>query len=42
MQSSGNPAFDNSAIAAIYKASPLPVPRDIFDEFIRFNFRFSK
>lgn len=27
-QSSGNPALDRSAIAAVYKASPLPVPAD--------------
>jgi len=25
-RSSGNPAFDQSVVAAVYKASPLPVP----------------
>ena len=35
LQSSGNPSLDRSAIAAIYKASPLPVPREaeLFDKF---------
>jgi colicin import membrane protein len=28
VQSSGNEALDRSAIAAVYKASPLPVPQD--------------
>lgn len=28
MSSSGNPALDRSAVAAVYKASPLPVPED--------------
>jgi colicin import membrane protein len=28
MESSGNDALDRSAIAAVYKASPLPVPQD--------------
>jgi len=28
VQSSGNEAMDRSAIAAVYKASPLPVPQD--------------
>jgi len=28
ISSSGNPAFDRSAVAAVYKASPLPKPRD--------------
>ena len=27
-RSSGNPALDNSARAAVFKASPLPVPDD--------------
>ena len=27
-KSSGVPAFDNSAVAAVYKSSPLPVPND--------------
>jgi colicin import membrane protein len=34
-QSSGNPAFDRSAIAAVRAASPFPVPSDVFDEFRR-------
>lgn len=35
LQSSGNDALDHSAQVAIYKASPLPVPKDpsIFDNF---------
>jgi len=35
IQSSGDPALDRSAIAAVHKASPLPVPEDInlFDKF---------
>jgi colicin import membrane protein len=28
MESSGNDALDRSAVAAVYKASPLPVPQD--------------
>jgi colicin import membrane protein len=34
-QSSGNPALDRSAQAAVYKASPLPVPDEsnLFDKF---------
>lgn len=41
--SSGNIAFDQAAIAALEKASPLPVPTDphLMDEFRQFNFRFS-
>lgn len=27
-KSSGNPAFDRSAVVAVYKSSPLPVPKD--------------
>jgi colicin import membrane protein len=27
-KSSGIAAFDNSAVAAVYKSSPLPVPKD--------------
>ena len=36
-QGSGNAAFDRSAQTAIYKASPLPVPKDsaLFDQFQR-------
>lgn len=35
VKSSGDPILDRSAIAAVYKASPLPVPADtrIFDKF---------
>ena len=34
-KSSGNPVLDNSAVAAVNKASPLPVPTDasLFDDF---------
>jgi colicin import membrane protein len=41
-QSSGDSAFDNSAIAAVQKASPLPVPGDpdVLAKFRNFNFRF--
>lgn len=41
--SSGNPAFDQAAIAALQKASPLPVPSNsnLMDEFRQFNFKFS-
>lgn len=37
--SSGDAALDRSAIAAVHKASPLPVPEDadIFDKFREFN-----
>ena len=34
-KSSGNQALDNSAIAAVYKASPLPVPTG--DDFTQFR-----
>ena len=36
---SGEPALDHSAEAAIYKASPLPVPKEtkLFNEFREFN-----
>lgn len=43
-QSSGDVAFDRSAEAAVYKASPLPVPQDasLFDEkFREFKFYFN-
>lgn len=35
IKSSGDPALDRSAIAAVHKASPLPVPKDanLFDKF---------
>ena len=40
-RSSGDPAFDRSVIAAVFKASPLPVPRDhLFSRFRLFNFEF--
>lgn len=34
-KSSGNPGLDQSAVTAVYKASPLPVPADptLFDQF---------
>ncbi|VFM95187.1 MAG: Cell division and transport-associated protein TolA [Candidatus Kentron sp. G] len=37
--SSGNPGFDRSAVAAVFKASPLPKPRDssVFDRNIVFT-----
>ncbi len=41
LQSSGNEAFDRSAVAAVLKADPLPVPDgNLFDQFrdIRFDF----
>ena len=44
IESSGNPAFDRSVEAAIYKASPLRVPDDraVFeDRFREFNFFFN-
>lgn len=39
VESSGNPALDHSAIAAVYKASPLPVPTDpdAFDQLREVN-----
>jgi colicin import membrane protein len=41
-ESSGNAAFDRSAVAAIYKASPLPVPTGPdFASFRNFNFLFT-
>ena len=42
VQSSGDTAFDNSAIAAVQKASPLPTPSDpdVLAKFRTFNFRF--
>ncbi len=42
VRSSGNPLFDRSAINAVYKASPLPVPDDksMFDHFREFDFKF--
>ena len=42
VQSSGDTSFDNSAVAAAHKASPLPVPGDpdVLAKFRTFNFRF--
>ncbi len=40
--SSGNVAFDNSAILAVQNASPLPIPDELFTEFREFNFEFKK
>ena len=42
VRSSGNALFDRSAVNAIYKASPLPVPDDksMFDHFREFDFKF--
>ena len=39
IKSSGNPALDRSAMAAVYKSSPLPVPTDTtaFNNFRQFN-----
>lgn len=40
-KSSGDPALDNSARAAVFKASPLPVPSDpqAFEAFRQFNLK---
>lgn len=42
MTSSGNLAFDQAALAAVSKASPLPVPTDaeLLDKFRHFTFEF--
>jgi colicin import membrane protein len=42
VRSSGNDIFDNSAKAAVLKASPLPVPSDtaILSELNSFQWRF--
>lgn len=42
VQTSGNPAFDRSAEAAVLKASPIPVPTNpqLFATFRTFNFDF--
>jgi colicin import membrane protein len=39
LSSSGDDALDRSAIAAVYKSSPLPVPTDsgAFEQFREFN-----
>ena len=43
VRSSGNPAFDRSVEAAVFKASPLPVPPDpdVMEQFrsLRFEFK---
>ncbi len=44
-KSSGNDAFDRSAITAVYKSSPMPVSMsnasDVFDQYFRyFKFKF--
>jgi colicin import membrane protein len=41
-RSSGDPSFDRSAVAAVYRASPLPVPADpgVLENFRSFNFVF--
>jgi colicin import membrane protein len=43
VRSSGNPAFDRSVEAAVFKASPLPVPpdREVVEKFrlLRFEFK---
>jgi colicin import membrane protein len=41
-QSSGDPTFDQSAIAAVYRASPLPLPSapEAMAVFRSFNFKF--
>ncbi|MGI9331589.1 MAG: cell envelope integrity protein TolA, partial [Gammaproteobacteria bacterium] len=40
LQSSGNALFDNSVKAAVFSASPLPLPRDptLFERELRFEF----
>ncbi|WP_353573198.1 cell envelope integrity protein TolA [Candidatus Albibeggiatoa sp. nov. BB20] len=38
--SSGHAAFDSSAVRAVYKASPLPIPQDLYDRFKTFTFTF--
>ena len=42
IQSSGDTAFDRSVEAAVFKASPLPVPKDpqVMEKFRSFRFRF--
>ena len=40
VNSSGNLIFDNSAKLAVRKASPLPVPNEVFDTFKHFSFTF--
>ena len=41
VRSSGDRAYDRSVIAAIFKASPLPVPSGrLFEQFRRFHYEF--
>jgi colicin import membrane protein len=42
VESSGDPAFDRSAEAAVRRASPLPLPanRELFENFRSFTFVF--
>ena len=41
IRSSGNPAFDRSVVAAVYKASPLPVPSGrLFEQFRNLGLNF--
>jgi colicin import membrane protein len=42
IKSSGDEVFDRSAVTAVYKAAPLPLPKDPKDaaEFRSFNFDF--
>ncbi|OQW93278.1 MAG: protein TolA [Beggiatoa sp. IS2] len=41
IESSGHAAFDSSVIAAYYAASPLPIPKELLNEFKSFNSPFS-
>ncbi|MCK5877638.1 MAG: energy transducer TonB [Candidatus Marithrix sp.] len=40
--SSNNIVFDHSAVSAIKKASPLPIPDELFAEFQEILFNFKK
>jgi colicin import membrane protein len=42
VRGSGNAAFDQSVIAAVYNASPIPVPSGpAFERFREFDLKFS-
>jgi len=43
VKSSGNPGFDRSAVAAVYRAAPLPMPSDpdAMNQMRNFNFEFT-
>ncbi len=41
VQGSGNIAFDNSAKRAVHQASPLSIPKDLFEVFRHFQFKFT-